>query len=117
MFIQTFERDKQTIIAFFCSRDILKLSWPKGSDSSMEQYTSYEPELINIDREIEMCKREYESLQIRRTEIISKMINVDMDLVLQNIVANELSANEVIGLIVEAAKAKQSKRINEYYSG
>ena len=83
----------------------------------MEQYTNYEPELTNIDREIEMCKRRFESLQIQRTKIVSKMINVDMDLVLQSIIANELSADEVIGLVIEAAKAKQSKRINECYSG
>ena len=65
-----------------------------------------DPEIMRIDEEIGFHRREIETLKIQRYERMSKVQNDDMDVVIECIIENGLSSEEMMQLIAAEAKKK-----------
>jgi len=68
----------------------------------------FEEEVVRINEEIELHQQRIEELESRRYGLITRKQNLDMDFVLEYIVKNELSSNEVMEIIIEALEKRKA---------
>lgn len=66
-----------------------------------------ENELEKISNVIKVYEKELAALEIERCKVLSKMKDIDMGIVLECIERNGLSGEEVIKMILTAAKNKR----------
>ena len=68
----------------------------------------FEEEVVRINEEIELHQQRIEELESRRYGLITRKQNLDMDFVLEYIVKNELSSNEVMEIIIDALEKRKA---------
>jgi len=78
----------------------------------MEQFlgppVDYDEEVVRINEEIDLHQQRIEELESRRYGLLSRKQNLDMDFVLEYIVKNDLSSNEVMEIIVDALEKRKA---------
>lgn len=66
-----------------------------------------ENKISKIHEQIDEYNKMILELKLERCKVISKMKHIDMDIVLECIIENGLSSDEMMELIVEAAEKKR----------
>ena len=65
-------------------------------------------ELSKIDDELELHFLRVEELEAQRNKLLTRKQALDMDLVLDCILKNNFSSNEIMELVIEAAEARKA---------
>ena len=72
----------------------------------VKELVDCDPVIMSIDEEIGFHRREIEALKIQRYDRMAEMQNDDMDVVMECIIENGLSSEEMMHIIAAEARKK-----------